>query len=200
MASPSKKAEDTSDPSSVRGRSDALGAGKITAAAKEAVQNTASTFPNTSSATDFADGNTQAIITTPSTEQDATVKPDSSASATKQDSGTFGAGSRTPISVMTAEQREAFRLREHARRSEAASRTYSSVRGPQRTSEEKQAEFFKKAQLPPKLEERFRDKFAKREAERQQSARDKEAQPTVSIPDLRDSGADSGTNAQVMKD
>jgi hypothetical protein len=185
MASPSKKAEDTSNPSSVRGRSDPLRAGKITAAAKGANQNTAPTFPNTLSVTDITDSNTQAIVTTPSTEQDVTVKPDSSASATKQDCGTFRAGSRTPISVMTVEQREAFRLREHARRSEAASRTCSTVRGPRRTSEEKQAEFFRKAQLPPKLEERFRDKFAKREAERQQLARDKEAQSTASIPDPR---------------
>jgi hypothetical protein len=50
------------------------------------------------------------------------------------------------------------------------------------------------------LEERFRDKFAKREAERQQSARYKEAQSTVSIPDLQGSGADSGTNAQEIRD
>lgn len=85
---------------------------------------------------------------------------------------------------MNPEQKEAFRLRQHTRRSKATSLSYPTVQSHPITFQEKQAAFSEKARLSPKLEEKFREKFARRDAERQEVVRDEKAKSAASIPDF----------------
>ncbi|KUJ11450.1 uncharacterized protein LY89DRAFT_738885 [Mollisia scopiformis] len=173
MASSLHKAEDKSFALSIRSRSDLDEDGKIT------LEPVKADSQNASNSASVAQGSPQNTMTTPTPEPTTTVNSNSCSSAPTQDFKEFRRGSRTPQSVMTPEQREAYSLSKKARREEfkAAHANRPPIQRPQRS------------------QQHFRDRLAQRDFEREQQAREKQVQSTHSTPDVQDSGVDSGTNA-----